>query len=63
MMHLVKRTVTRIGVYWRVLTGSDRVASEMHDEMQFHVEMETERLMRQQGLSPREARRVRSCAR
>jgi predicted permease len=29
----------------------------MHDEMQFHVEMETERLMREQGLSPREARR------
>src|SRR5262245_65457521 len=57
MSHFVRRVATRIGTYWRVLTGGDDVASEMHDEMQFHVEMEAERLQREQGLPPQEARR------
>jgi predicted permease len=29
----------------------------MHEEMRFHIEMEAERLVREQGLDPREARR------
>ena len=57
MLHVVRRLATRIGTYWRVLTRWDRVASEIHDEMRFHVEMETERLMREQGLPAPEARR------
>jgi hypothetical protein len=57
MMHLVKRVAMRIGTFWRVLTRRDHVASEMRDEMRFHVEMETERLQREQGLPLQEARR------
>ena len=57
MTHLVKRAAARIGTFWRVLTRGDHVASEMHDEMRFHVELETERLMREQGLPPEEGRR------
>ena len=57
MTHLVRRVAARIGTFWRVLTRGDRVAAEMHDEMRFHVELETERLMREQRLPPEEARR------
>jgi predicted permease len=46
-----------MGTYWRVLTSGDHVAAEMHDEMRFHVEMETDRLVREQGLPQQEARR------
>jgi hypothetical protein len=57
MTHLGRRVVTRIGTYWQVLTRKDHVASGMHDEMRFHVEMEAERLRREEGLPPQEARR------
>ena len=57
MMHLIRRVVARVETCWRVLTHGSHVVSEMHDEMRFHVEMETERLMREQGLPPGEAHR------
>jgi hypothetical protein len=57
MKHLGRSAAARIGPYWRTLTRGDRVASEMHDEMRFHVEMETDRLQREHGLPLHEARR------
>ena len=57
MVHLVKRTARRISTYWHVLTRRDRVTADMDDEMRFHVEMQTERLMKQHGLPIEEARR------
>lgn len=42
---------------WRRLWRSRRIDAEMHDEMRFHIEMETERLVRERGLDPQEARR------
>ena len=53
----VRRITSRIGMYWRVLTRGRQLSSEIRDEMQFHVEMETERLIRERQLSPVEARR------
>jgi predicted permease len=48
---------TRVRSAWRRLWRSDRFDAEMQDEMRFHVEMEAERLVRDRGLDPREARR------
>jgi putative ABC transport system permease protein len=57
MNHLVKRIARRLSTYWRVLTRRDRVTADMDEEMRFHVEMQTERLIREQGLPADEARR------
>jgi predicted permease len=57
MVHLVKRTARRISTCWHILTRRDRVTSAIDDEMRFHVEMETERLMKAHGLPVEEARR------
>jgi predicted permease len=57
MVHLVRHTARRIASYWRVLTRRDRVTADMDDEMRFHVDMETERLMKKHGLPVEEARR------
>jgi predicted permease len=56
-MHLVRRTARRISTYWHVLTRRDRITSDIDEEMRFHVVMQTERLMREQGLPADEARR------
>jgi hypothetical protein len=45
MLHLVRRTARRILTYWQILTRRERVTSNMDEEMRFHIEMETERLM------------------
>lgn len=42
---------------WRALWRSDQLDAAMHDEMRFHIDMEAERLMREQGLDSQEARR------
>jgi predicted permease len=42
---------------WRALRRSSQLDAEMQEEMRFHVEMEAERLVREQGLDSREARR------
>ena len=57
MVHLVRRTARRISSYWQLLTRRDRVTAGMDEEMRFHVEMETERLMKAYGLPVEEARR------
>src|SRR5919106_1126524 len=57
MLYLVRRTARRISTYWQILTRRDRVISDMDDEMRFHVEMQTERLMKEHGLPLEEARR------
>ena len=43
--------------WWRNLTRASQIDAEMDEEMRFHVEMQAERLMRERGLDPREARR------
>lgn len=45
----------RLRSTWRRLRHSPDIDREMQDEMRFHVEMETERLIREQGLSHQEA--------
>ena len=57
MVHLVRRTARRLSTYRHILTRRDRVTSDMDEEMRFHVEMETERLMKAHGLPVEEARR------
>jgi putative ABC transport system permease protein len=57
MGHIVKRIASHLSTYWRILIRRDRVTAEMDEEMRFHVEMETERLMKQHGLPVEEARR------
>jgi putative ABC transport system permease protein len=57
MLHLVRRTKRRFLAYWQVFTRRDRVISEMDDEMRFHVDMETERLVSMRGIPVEEARR------
>jgi putative ABC transport system permease protein len=43
---------------WRGLFFKEREDAETREEMRFHVEMETERIMRETGLDRREARRL-----
>ncbi len=47
----------RMRAAWRVMSRSRQLDAEMQAEMRFHVEMEADRLMREQGLSLPEARR------
>jgi putative ABC transport system permease protein len=47
----------RLRSMWRALTRSRDLDAEMQAEMRFHLEMEAERLMRDKGLAPEEARR------
>src|SRR5687768_2566751 len=53
----MQRFWTRLRSAGRVLRKSDLLESEMREEMRFHVELEAERLAREDGLDPREARR------
>ena len=48
---------TRMRAVWRVLWRSHQLDADMSEEMRFHVDMETERLVREHGLDPVEARR------
>jgi putative ABC transport system permease protein len=54
----MKRLGPRLRAAWRVLWRSHQLESDMQDEMRFHVEMEAERLVREHGIDPREARRL-----
>ena len=47
----------RMRALWRVLWRSRQLETDMRVEMRFHVEMEADRLRREQGLDPQEARR------
>ena len=51
------RLLSELGERVRALLFRAREEREMEDEMRFHLEMETERLAREQGLSRDEARR------
>jgi hypothetical protein len=53
----MKRVWPRGRAIWRVLWRSQQLESDMQEEMRFHVEMEAERLGREQGLDAQEARR------
>ena len=49
--------LSRARSLWRGLRRPGRLEAEMDEEMRFHIEMEAERLMRERGLGPAEARR------
>ena len=49
--------ITRARSFWRGLRRPVQLEHEMDEEMRFHQEMEAERLVREKGLDPREARR------
>ena len=53
----MKRLWPRVRSAWRGLWRSSQLDADMQDEMRFHIEMEAERLGRQQVLDPQEARR------
>jgi predicted permease len=49
--------VARVRSYWRGLRRPEQLWAEMGEEMRFHLDMEAERLQREQGLDAAEARR------
>ena len=53
----MREVLGRARAVWRVLWRSRQLEHDMRDEMRFHVEMEAERLAREGGLDPQEARR------
>ena len=57
-MALLKQLIGRGRAWWRVLTRSRQLDRDMQDEMRFHVEMEAERLVRDERVAPGEARRL-----
>ena len=57
-MALLKQLTGRVRALWQVLMRSRQLERDMHDEMRFHVEMEAERLVRDEGAEPHEARRL-----
>lgn len=54
----MRRVVVRATSLWRSLRGGAHLDRAMDDEMRFHVEMETERLVREHGVDPQEAHRL-----
>jgi putative ABC transport system permease protein len=53
----MKTLFARVRSLWRGLRRPDQLWAEMDEEMRFHVDMEAERLQRERGLDPAEARR------
>jgi putative ABC transport system permease protein len=53
----MKSVLARLRSYARQLRRGERMYAEMGEEMRFHVDMEAERLQRERGLGPVEARR------
>ncbi|HEX6068781.1 MAG TPA: ABC transporter permease [Longimicrobiaceae bacterium] len=49
--------LARARSFWRGLRRPEEFAAAMDEEMRFHMEMEAERLVREQGLEPEEAHR------
>src|SRR5688500_594147 len=56
-MTLLKQFTGRARALWRVLVRSRQLERDMQDEMRFHVDMEAERLIREEGADRHEARR------
>jgi putative ABC transport system permease protein len=57
-MASLKQMMGKARAWWRVIARSRQLEREMHDEMRFHVEMEADRLVREEGVDPAEARRL-----
>jgi predicted permease len=57
MIFGMNRVSARLTALWRAVWRSELVDREMHEEMRFHVDLEAERLMREQQLTAQEARR------
>src|SRR5687768_13317554 len=57
-MALLQPFTGRVRALWRVLMRSRQLERDMQDEMRFHVEMEAERLVRDEGADPHEAQRL-----
>ena len=55
---LIKRVFARMRSAWRVLWRSQQLEHDMRDEISFHIEMEADRLVRDEGLDPETARRL-----
>ncbi|HYB95874.1 MAG TPA: ABC transporter permease [Vicinamibacterales bacterium] len=53
----MKTLLARLRIAWRGLTQPSQLDREMDDEMRFHIDMETQRLMKARGLGHAEARR------
>lgn len=53
----IARAWARVGALWRSITRRDHLDAEMRDEIRFHIDEEAARLVRAEGLDPREARR------
>ncbi len=58
----MKTLFARVRSFWRGLRRPDQLWAEMGEEMRFHVDMEAERLQRERGLDPAEARRQAAAA-
>ena len=54
---MIRPWLTRARWVWRALWRSEQLDASMHEEMRFHIDMEVERLMREDGLDAHEARR------
>lgn len=54
---MVGGLVARARSLWSGLRRPERLEAEMDEEMRFHIDMEAERLVRERGLPPAEARR------
>ena len=53
----MRELLARLRSAWRAVRRGSQLDAEMHEEMRCHVEMQTERLMRERGLDRIEARR------
>ena len=53
----MRRVANRVLSIWHALRSGRTLDRAMDDEMRFHVEMEADRLVRERGLDPGEARR------
>jgi putative ABC transport system permease protein len=53
----VKTLFARLRSYARQLRHAEAMSAEMVEEMRFHIDMEADRLQRERGLAPAEARR------
>ena len=49
--------LARVRSFWRGFRRPETLEAEMDEEMRFHMEMEAERIAREQGVAPAEARR------
>src|ERR1700691_126654 len=56
-MPWLQEALARVRAGFRALFRAGEADARMEEEFRFHVDMETERLTREQGLAPDEARR------